>query len=99
MTGLTNINHTFTAVAVDREGASTTSSPVVIRYNPYPAPVLQIIRSNQSIIIHWDGPYVLESTSVLNHPGTSIWTTAPNPSPVTLPIGSAGNLYFRAVYR
>ncbi len=95
---LTNVNHTFTAVAVDREGASATSSPVVVRYNPYPAPVLQIIRSNQSLIIHWDGPYILESTPVLNHPGTSIWTIVPGTPPVTLPIITASNRYFRAVH-
>lgn len=96
---LTNLSHALTAVAVDNEGASTTSAPVVIRYAPFPAPVLQIIRSNQSLIIHWDGPYVLESTSVLNRNGTSIWNPVPNPSPATLPISSASNVYFRAVYR
>ena len=94
----TNGNHTLTAVAVDNEGASTTSAPVVIRYNPYPAPVLLIIRSNQSLIIHWDGPYILESTPFLNHPGTSIWTIVPGTPPVTLPINAISNRYFRAVH-
>ncbi len=87
----TNGNHTLTAVAVDNEGASTTSAPVVIRYIPYPAPVLQIIRSNQSLIIHWDGPYVLESTPAMENPGASSWTAIPGNPPVMVPASSSSN--------
>ena len=95
----TNGNHTLTAVAVDNEGASTTSALVVIRYIPYPAPVLQIIRSNQNLIIHWDGPYVLESTPAMETPDAGSWTAIPGNPPVTVPPSSSSNRYFRAVYR
>ena len=58
----TNGNHTLTAVAVHNVVASTPSAPEVIRYIPYPAPDLKIIRPNPSHITHWDGPYAPEST-------------------------------------
>lgn len=96
---LTNGRHTLTAVAVDNEGAFTISVPVIINCNLYPAPVLQIIRSSQSLVIYWDGPYALESAPVLGNPAAGVWTTIPGTSPVTLPVSSVGNRYFRAVYR
>ena len=52
-----------------------------------------------ALVIHLDGPYILESTSVLDNPGPGIWTTVPGTSPVTLPVSSADNRYFRAVHR
>ena len=95
---LTNGSHTLRAVALDNEGASTTSAPVVINLILSPPPVLQLARSGQNIVISWNGPYVLESTPVLNRLGTSTWTTVPGLSPVTLPISPAGNRYLRAVH-
>jgi len=96
---LANGSHTLTAVVVDNEGASTTSAPVVIRYDPYPAPVLNIIRSGQNVVIHWDGPSVLESSPALDNSEPGAWTSVPGTSPVTLPASASANQYFRAVYR
>ena len=96
---LTNGSHTLRAVALDNEGASTTSAPVVINVILSPPPVLQIIRSGPSIIIAWEGPHMLESTPVLNHPGSNTWTPVAGASPVTLPVNSTGNRFFRAVFR
>jgi hypothetical protein len=68
----------------------------VLNYHLYPPPVLQITPSGQNVVIRWDGPYSLESTPALSHPGPSAWTPVVGTSPLTLPIVPGGNAFFRA---
>lgn len=89
-------------IAVDgaSDGAGYISDGwLVMNYHLSPAPVLQFTRSGQNIVISWNGPYTLESTTALNHPGPANWTPVPGASPVTLPVSPAGNRFFRAVFR
>ena len=71
---------------------------LVMNYHLSPAPVLQFTRSGPNIVISWNGPYTLESTTALNHPGPANWTPVPGASPVRLPVSSIGNQFFRAVH-
>ena len=72
---------------------------LVMKHQLSLAPVLQFTRSGQNIVISWNGPYTLESTTALNHPGPANWTPVPGSSPVTLPVRSTGHQFFRAVFR
>ena len=88
-------------IAVDgaSDGAGYISDGwLVMNYQLSPAPVLQFTRSGQNIVISWNGPYTLESTTALNHPGPANWTPLPGASPVRLPVSSIGNQFFRAVH-
>jgi hypothetical protein len=88
-------------IAVDgaNDGAGYISDGwMVMSYTLYPVPVLQISGSGQNIVIHWDGPFTLESTTVLDNSGAGNWTTVAGMPPVTLPASSVGNRYFRAVH-
>lgn len=67
---------------------------LVMSYNFFPVPVLQFTRSGQDLIINWDGPYTLESTP---DPGTT-WTAITGTAPLSVPITSEGNRFFRAVH-
>lgn len=96
---LTNGNHALTAVATDNEGATTTSAVVTVNYSQHPPPVLQIIRSNQNLIIQWAGPFVLEASSALDMLGMTTWTSLPGTSPVTTSVSAVSNRFFRAVLR
>jgi hypothetical protein len=71
----------------------------IMNYNLSPAPVLQFTRSGQNIVISWNGPSTLESTTSLNHPGAANWIPVPGASPVTLPVSTTGNRFFRAAFR
>jgi hypothetical protein len=90
----------FVAVDGANDGSGYISDGwLVMNYNFHPAPRLLITRSNETVTIHWDGPYALESTPVLDNPASANWTTVPGTSPVVWPITSFSNHYFRAVYR
>jgi len=84
-------------IAVDgaNDGAGYISDGwMVMNYNLVPSSILQFTRSGQNLIINWDGPYTLESTPAL---GTT-WTPVPGTAPVSVPINSDGNRFFRAVH-
>ena len=86
-------------IAVDgaNDGAGYISDGwLVLNYQFHPAPVLQFTRSGQNLTIQWNGPFALESAPALNSPGS--WTSVPGASPVTLPVESAGNRFFRAIH-
>jgi hypothetical protein len=86
-------------IAVDgfNDGAGYISDGwLVLNYHLYPPPVLKITPAGTNIVIRWDGPYSLESTPLLKQPGPSDWTPVGGTSPLTLPIDSVGNHFFRA---
>ncbi len=87
----------YIAVDGENDGAGYISDGwLSMNYHLHPAAVLRFTRSGPNLTIQWDGPFALESTPVLNSPGT--WTSVPGASPVTLPIDSVGNRFFRAVH-
>jgi hypothetical protein len=67
---------------------------LVMRYDFFPVPVLQFTRAGGSLIIDWNGPYTLESTSALD----AAWTPVPGPPPVSVPITATGSRFFRAIH-
>ena len=88
-------------IAVDgaNDGAGYISDGwLVMNYKLSPPPVLAFARSGQNIVVSWDGPYVLESSPALEKFEPGNWTSVPGKSPVTLPINSARNFFFRAVH-
>ncbi len=90
----------FIAVDGANNGAGYISDGwLVMNYKLSPPPVLAFTRFGQSIVVSWDGPYVLESSPALENFVPANWTNVPGTSPVTLPVSASGNLYFRAVYR
>jgi hypothetical protein len=70
---------------------------MVMRYELHPPARLQIARTNDALVIRWEGPYALESTPALDALAPTRWTPYPGPSPVVMPIGAPGNRFFRAV--
>lgn len=83
-------------IAVD--GFGGTQGPLTLSYALDPPPTLQIQRDANRVVIHWAGPYRLESASTLARPVTAtVWTPVPGGSPATLPAQPA-NLFFRAAY-
>jgi hypothetical protein len=67
---------------------------LMLRYDLIPAATLEFTRAGQNLLIHWSGPYSLESAPALD----AAWTPVPGAPPVSLPIRSVGNRFFRAVH-
>ena len=89
----------FIAVDGANNGAGYISDGwLVMNYKLSPPPVLAFTRFGQSIVVSWDGPYVLESSPALDNPDPGSWAGVPGTSPVTLPVSAASNRYFRAVH-
>jgi hypothetical protein len=67
---------------------------LVMSYDFSPVPLLQFTCAGQNLIINWDGPYTIESTPDLD----TVWTPVPGTPPVSVPVTSEGNWFFRAVH-
>lgn len=71
---------------------------VAMRYDIAPPPSLAFTRSGQDVVIHWDGPYTLESAPTLDSLEPPVWTPVPGLPPITIPISAFENRYFRAAH-